>query len=537
LNINSFGIFACIILTRIPKSIIALKNKSFILKAALFATGLSGIVAEYILATLASYFLGDSIVQWALIISLMLFFMGLGSRISQYIRTNIFTTFIFIEFTLSLVVAFSALLAYSTAAFSIYTGVFIYALAMITGLLIGMELPLAVRLNEDFEELRVNISSILEKDYYGSLLGGLFFAFVGLPLLGLTYTPFLLGLVNLAVAIAMLNFFPTILSKKIRIQINALAGIVLLIIMLGFFNAKDIIFYGEQNKYKDKIIYSEQSRYQKIVITEWRGKHWLYLNGNLQLSTFDEAMYHEVLVHPALALAKTPYEVLILGGGDGCAAREVLKYPAVKNISLVDLDPAMTDLAMNHEVLLAANDSSMFDPKLQIINQDGYLFLEDSPNLYDLIIIDLPDPRNVELARLYSLEFYTLCRRHLRPNGVLVTQAGSPYYAARSFACILKTVEAAGFSAIPLHNQILTMGEWGWVLGVNAEGTDEELIRQLKNTDFDILETKWINREAIGLITSFGKDFFMDTNDSIKINKVHDPVLYRYFLNGTWDLY
>jgi len=514
-----------------------LKNKAFILKLALFATGLSGIVAEYILATLASYFLGDSIVQWALIISLMLFFMGVGSRISKYLHKNIFILFIFTEFTLSLFVSFSALIAYSTAAFSIYAGVMIYFMSMVTGLLIGMELPLAVRLNESFEELRINISSILEKDYYGSLLGGLFFAFVGLPYLGLTYTPFLLGLVNLAVAIAMLNFFPAILKKRLRVQVNLVGAFVLIIIVAGIFNAKEIIFFGEQKKYKDKIIYSEQSRYQRIVLTEWRNDHWLYLNGNLQFSTFDEAMYHEVLVHPAMALVKTPYNILILGGGDGCAAREILKYPTVKNITLVDLDPAMTNLAKTHPVLIEANDSSMFNPKLTIENMDGYKFLEDAEQYFDVIIIDLPDPRNVELSRLYSLEFYTLCRHHLRPNGLLVTQAGSPYYAAKSFSCILKTIEAAGFSAIPMHNQVMTMGEWGWVLAVKADVPDEIIKTKIKEAGFENIETKWLNNEATGLITSFGKDYFIDPNDSIKINKVHDPVLYRYFLKGSWDLY
>jgi len=178
-----------------------------------------------------------------------------------------------------------------------------------------------------------------------------------------------------------------------------------------------------------------------------------------------------------------------------------------------------------------------YHQKVEIINLDGYKFIEDTDKFFDLIIIDLPDPRNVELSRLYSQEFYTLCRRHLRPNGIMVTQAGSPYYAAESFACILKTVEAAGFSSIPLHNQILTMGEWGWVLGVNGDVSDEEIIHKLKNADFDKIETKWLNQEAIGLITSFGKDFFMEKNDSIRINKIHDPVLYRYFLKGSWDLY
>jgi spermidine synthase len=318
---------------------------------------------------------------------------------------------------------------------------------------------------------------------------------------------------------------------------NFVAGFVFIIIAIGAINAKEIIFFGEQKKYKDKIIYSEQSRYQKIVITEWRGDHWLYLNGNLQLSTFDEALYHEVLVHPAMALSKTPYEVLILGGGDGCAAREVLKYENVKHITLVDLDPAMTHLANTHPVLLRANDSSLFHSQVSIINEDGYKFMERSQQYFDVIIMDLPDPRNVELSRLYSQEFYTLCKRHLRPNGILVTQAGSPYFAAESFECILRTIEAAGFSAIPLHNQIITMGEWGWVLGVNADISDEGIKTKLGNSNFENIDTRWLNNESINLITSFGKDFFKQNTDSVKVNKIHGPVLYHYFLKGDWDLY
>ena len=182
-----------------------MKLKSNILKLSLFATGLSGIVAEYILSTLASYFLGDSIFQWTLIVSVMLFSMGLGSRLSRFLETDLLKKFIIIEFILSLLTSFSSLLAYTAAAYTVYTGIIIYSLSILIGLLIGMEIPLVVRLNDEFEALKVNISSVLENDYYGSLLGGLFFAFVGLPYLGLTYTPFILGGINFAVAIFLFN--------------------------------------------------------------------------------------------------------------------------------------------------------------------------------------------------------------------------------------------------------------------------------------------------------------------------------------------
>ncbi|MFK7933249.1 MAG: polyamine aminopropyltransferase, partial [Saprospiraceae bacterium] len=470
--------------------------RSNILKLALFATGLSGIVAEYVLATLASYFMGDSIRQWALVISLMLFCMGIGSRVTQRISKNLFAWFVSIEFTLSAIVSFSALITYSFAAYAEYTGVLIYGLCMLTGLLIGMELPLAIRLNETFEELKVNVSSILEQDYYGSLLGGLFFAFIGLPYLGLTYTPFILGAINLSVAIVLLYFFPIETEFKYKKWFGIIAIALASSIGISAYHAEEIILHGEQSKYLDKVVLSEQSRYQKIVLTEWKDDYWLYLNGNLQFSSYDEPLYHEVLVHPAMHFTPNPQHVLILGGGDGCAARELLKYPNVDKITLVDLDPAITNLAQQNDIFLNINQRSLLDSKVNIVNQDAFVYLDQQADFYDLIIIDLPDPRSVEMARLYSLEFYQMCRLRLRPNGVLITQAGSPYFAASSFQCIEKTMQAADFSTLPLHNQIITMGEWGWVLALKNEIPSEQIKSHLQQINLENIPTQWLNQAA-----------------------------------------
>ena len=514
------------------------KRNSNILKFALFATGLSGIVTEYVLATLASYFLGDSIKQWTLIISLMLFFMGLGSRVTRNITGRLFTWFIGIEFALSFLVSFSALVTYSVAAFSEYTGVLIYVLSMMTGLLIGMEIPLAIRLNEEFEELKVNISGILEKDYYGSLLGGMFFAFVGLPFLGLTYTPFLLGIINLGVALVLLNFFQTKRDFTNKKLLNFIGIGLIAASAIGVTNAENIIFFGEQKKYKDRVVLSKQSAYQKIILTQWKENYWLYLNGHLQFSTFDEALYHEVLVHPARMLSRKPQDILILGGGDGCAARELLKYPQTGKITLVDLDSVMTNLGTHNTIFQEFNNKSLKHPNVNVQNGDGFLFLENTDAFYDLIIIDLPDPRSVELARLYSYEFYLLCRNRLRTNGVLVTQASSPYFSPKSFRCIEATMSEAGFTTLPLHNQILTMGEWGFMLGKKTEMTREELKKQFLDLNVDEIPTRWLNTEALPMIGSFGKDYFnKDLEDSIKVNRVHSPIINRYYEQGIWDHY
>ncbi|MFO7863963.1 MAG: polyamine aminopropyltransferase [Salinivirgaceae bacterium] len=510
--------------------------RSRILKMAIFATGLSGIVAEYILSTLATYFLGNSVLQWTLIVSIMMFSMGVGSRISKFFQSNLLQTFIFLEFGLSLLVAFSSMVAYTASAYTIYTGAIIYSMSIIIGLFIGMEIPLVIRLNNSFEILRVNISSVMEQDYYGSLAGGLFFAFVGLPFLGITYTPFVLGMVNFVVAFSLFLMLRSEIKVRIRNLIQVASVFVAAIIISGFFVSEKIILFGEQKRYKDKIIFESQSRYQKIVMTQWKEHYWLFIDGNQQLSSLDEVLYHEPLVHPAMQMAKYPQQVLIMGGGDGCAAREVLKYKQTEKITVVDLDPEMTELGKTHPILVEMNQGAMNNSRVNIINADAYKYLSETNQFWDVIIIDLPDPKTIELGRLYSKEFYALCRRHLRPGGTLVTQAGSPYFAPKAFECIDKTMQAAGFTTVPLHNQIITLGEWGWILGLR-EGDHEESKAQLRKLDFKDVETQWLNNEAMWMITSFGKDFYSKGNVEIKENKIHDPVLYKYYLEGNWDVY
>lgn len=515
-----------------------MKLQSNILKLALFATGLSGIVAEYVLSTLATYFLGDSVFQWTMIVSIMLFSMGLGSRFSKYFSNNLLQKFILIEFILSILTAYVSVITYSVSAYYGNSYLIIYSLSIIIGLLIGMEIPIVIRLNNQFEKLHVNVSSVMENDYYGSLVGGVFFAFIGLPYLGLTYTPIILGSINFSVAIGLYFLLKSALEKRQKIRINLLSLGVMLLLVSGFVFARPIISYGEERRYRDKVVYEEQSKYQKIVITQSKEDFWLFINGNQQLSSIDEVMYHEPLVHPVMRALKNPTDILIMGGGDGGAVREILKYPSVKNITLVDLDPAMTALGQNHELLVEMNHNSMNHNKLAIINEDGYNFLEDHNEYYDAIIIDLPDPKTVEIGRLYSYEFYKLCHKRLRPHGLVITQAGSPYYAARAFNCIDKTMTAAGFATVPLHNQVITLGEWGWVLGTK-NGDSNQLKTSLQQLQFDKpkIETRWINHDAMTLITSFGKELFEDDTVDIEVNKIHNPVLYKYYLDGNWDVY
>jgi len=515
--------------------LVRISNSTF-LKVAIFATGLSGIVAEYVLATLATYFLGNQLVQWTLIISVMLFAMGLGSRLSRNIEGNLLGKFIAIEMLLSLLVSFSAILVYSVAAASIYEGILIYGLCIAIGLLIGLEIPLVTRINNEYEHLRVNISSVLEKDYYGSLLGGFFFAFIGLRYLTLSYTPVVLGSINFLVALGLFVQLRKALPPKQskRLLFTQLVTVVMLII--SFLGSKSAILYGDQKRYKDPVIFSKQTQYQKITITQWKDDYWLYINHNQQLSTLDEYLYHEPLVHPLMALSR-PQEVLIIGGGDGCALNEVLKYEYVRKVTLVDLDPEMTNLAKNNAIFTEMNDSSLWSKKLQVVHADGKKYLEESPDFFDAIIIDLPDPKTIELSMLYSKEFYTLCRLKTRPNGAVVTQAGSPYFATKAFYSIEKTMKAAGFHTLPMQNQVITLGQWGWIMGHKLKNSDEMKanIKSQSSESLKTITTRWLNNEALNHIFSFGKPLTDTTG--IQINTLSQPTLQQYYNSGNWDLY
>ncbi len=511
------------------------RRLSFILKICIFATGCTAMVTEYALATLASYLLGDSILQWTMVISLMLFSMGLGSRYSRKFESKLLDRFVLIEFSLSFLCTFSAMFCFWISAYTMYFGIVVYGIACMIGFLIGLEIPLITRINQNYEPLRKNISSVMEYDYYGGLLGGVLFAFVLLPLFGLTYTPVLVGSFNLLVASLILWYFSARLTHRRVLTAQFVA--LLAVAVTAFAIAKPIVLYGEQHKYKDKIVHQEQTRYQKIVVTQWKDDYWLFINGSTQFSTYDEERYHEPLVHPAMGLIKERKDVLLLGGGDGLAAREILKYPDVENLTLVDLDPAMTRLAQQDEIFLGINQGSLNDRRVRVVNQDAYQFIKNSGDLYDAVIVDLPDPKSVSLSLLYSLGFYKMVAQHLKPFGVIVTQSTSPLYSPEAFLCIKKTMEAAGFSTVPYQNSVPSMGQWGWVLGVRQNAmTAQRLKQNITALEFTDIETRFLNRDAMISMTHFGKGLF-EKEGRIKPNTQFDHRILKYYRQGSWDLY
>lgn len=505
-------------------------TKSFLLKASLFATGLAGIVTEYILSTLATYFIGNSVFQWTIIVSLMLFAMGLGARISRKFKSNLISTFIFIELGISLVIAFTPNIIFAFIYLQSSVAGLIYLLSIFIGLLIGTEIPIAVRINDAYEDLRVNVSSILEKDYWGALIGGALFAFLLLPYAGLHFIPAILALINFTVAILLyLGFREDV--KKEKGSLWGRIALVFFFLIVNISIVKPVANFAEQSRYKDRVIYAEQTPYQKIVITQFRDDFWLYLNGNEQFSTVDEARYHETIVHLPIILNQSLVKnVLVLGGGDGLAVRELLKYKEIENIVLVDLDPAMTRLASENPTLLKINEGSLSDKRVEVVNLDAWIFLEKDTRLFDFIICDFPDSKTPELSRLYSREFYGMAFRHLRKTGILITQAGSPFFTPKAFASIFKTQAYFPGSTIPVQLNMPTLGDWGFVIHSKKQKLDIP-----KKTSIPIY-TSFLDSSGLGRLLLFNKGEYPDTT-KVEVNTLLKPVLERYYRGGNWEIW
>jgi spermidine synthase len=156
--------------------------------------------------------------------------------------------------------------------------------------------------------------------------------------------------------------------------------------------------------------------------------------------------------------------VAILGGGDGLALREVLRYPSVEQVWLVDLDAAVTDLFAREPRLRRLNAQAFDSPKVRVVNTDAFTWLESHDEVFDVVIVDFPDPSNFSLGKLYTTSFYALLDRHLAASGYAAIQSTSPLVARRSFWTVVATLESVGLATTPYHAHVPSFGQWGFVL-------------------------------------------------------------------------
>jgi spermidine synthase len=438
----------------------------FLLLASVFAIATCGLVYELIAGTLASYLLGDSVTQFSTIIGVYLFAMGIGSFLSRYVRQNEVAMFIQVELLVGLVGGCSAGLLFFLFGQVGSFRVLLYTLVMLVGVLVGLEIPLLLRILKERLEFKELVSQVFTFDYIGALLASLLFPLVLVPHLGLVRSSFLFGALNVLVALATLHLLRRHVGWVRFLQ--AAGAVVLAMLAVGFALSDRLLAWTEKSAYVDTVIYARSTAYQRIVLTRESNDLRLYLNGNLQFSSRDEYRYHEALVHPGLGRVSTPCDVLVLGGGDGVAVREVLKYPTVTNVVLVELDPEMTRLFSTQELLLRINESALLSPRVHVINSDAFTWLKSNTNQFDFVIADFPDPSNFSLGKLFTTAFYERAQGALRAQGAMVVQCTSPWVARKSFWCVDETLRVSGFITEPYHLYVPSFGEWGFILASRA---------------------------------------------------------------------
>src|SRR6476620_9095325 len=433
-----------------------------------------GLIYELIAGTVASYLVGDSVFQFSTVIGTYLFAMGIGSFLSRYIRRQLATQFVRVELLIAIVGGFSSSALFLAFAFTQGFELLLYLIVLTVGTLVGLESPLLMRLIRGRYRFQDAVSHVLTFDYLGALFASVLFPLVLVPKLGLIRSALFFGIVNAAVALWSTRLFADQLVRPRRLQAACLATIAVLSAALA--GGSRINAFAEDNIYADEIILSRDTPYQHIVLTKGKDDLRLFLNAHLQFSSRDEYRYHEALVHPGLAAVAGARSVLVLGGGDGLAVREILRYPQVERIVLVDLDPEMTRLFSQNVLLTDLNNRSLHSPKLMVVNADAFLWVESSPDVFDFVVVDFPDPTNYALGKLYTTVFFAALGHHLTDRGTFVVQSTSPMFARKSFWCIDETIKEAGYRTFPYHAYVPSFGEWGFVLASRQEYAPPEIL-------------------------------------------------------------
>jgi len=483
---------------------------------------LCGIVYELIIGTVSSYLMGNSVYQFSLTIGFFMFSMGIGSYLSKFIADRLVQYFIYVEMALAVVGGICSLSLFLTFPFTpaLYTGV-MFAFILTIGTLVGLEIPLLTRILAEAAGTRRSIANVMSLDYIGALVGSVAFPLLLLPSLGLVASSFAIGLINIFIAFLNIVWLRNYLENPRRL-IMLTGAIFVLLAGLTLMGSK-LTAFAQHHLYFDEIIWQKHTPYQNLVVTRdvpLRDLR-LFIDGNLQFSQRDEYRYHESLVHPLMNWTSGQAEqVLVLGGGDGLAVRELLKYPSVKNIDLVDIDPEMTSLGMQFPPLVKINAGSLSDPKVHIHNQDAFVFINRTDTRYDRIILDFPDPHNEAIAKLYSVEFFSMLSHHMSEDAALITQSSSPFFSRRTFWSIRHTLDAVFPETSSFHVTIPSFGDWGFNIASMKKGGG------LKGLPGDL---KFLSPERFAAAQIFGRDVERIGNPII--NSIFEPKLYQIYLD------
>ncbi|MEM7727123.1 MAG: polyamine aminopropyltransferase [Cyanobacteria bacterium P01_A01_bin.45] len=515
-------------LSVLNNSIFNRNQRQLLLIAAAVSSG-CGLAVELLLGTLASYLVGNQALAYGIAVGGFLAAMGVGSYLSQFVATKargtvlqkqLLTGFVFVELAIA---PLTAILPLALFALFIIDGAIWLELFLVTillGVLAGLEVPLLTRALESEEGVKDALAGVLALDYLGALVGSLAFPVLLLPWLGMFPTAFVLGSLP-----AFMVFFICRNFGKLRRwgYLGLVLGVILLTLAPVSIPLSNRL---ENNLYQAPIITRTQTPYQRIILTRKGKDVRLFLNGDLQLSTVDEYRYHEALVHPAMSATSNHQKVLILGAGDGMAVREVLKWQDVEKVKLIELDPEVIKLASNHPLLLKVNQNALSDSKVEILNADAFLEVPKLKENFDVIIADFPDPDQDSLAKLYSEGFYRRLLARLTDNGILVTQASSPFFAPKVISCISTTLTQVGLETHPYTVNVPSFGPWGFVLASRNHLNSERLQLPVK--------TSFLTEVNLHHLFDLPKDIQIQDTE---INRLSHPVIVRYQNDSRWLSY
>ncbi|HVF68048.1 MAG TPA: polyamine aminopropyltransferase [Pyrinomonadaceae bacterium] len=506
-----------------------------------------GLVYELLAGTLASYVLGDSVTQFSLIIGIYLSALGAGAWLSRFVEKDLALRFVEVELAVAVLGGASAPLLFLSFAHLSFFQVVLYAVVFLIGVMVGLEIPLLMRILKDHLDFKELVARVLAFDYAGALVASLLFPIFLVPKLGLVRTSLMFGFLNAGVGLWATWTLRSLIGDRSVTRLRAQACVVMALLAVAFIKADALTSLAEDAMFADDIVYSKTTSYQRIVVTRNRAGFQLFLNGNLQFSSADEYRYHEALVHPALALAseggRAVRRVLVLGGGDGLALREILKYPTVEEVTLVDLDPDMTRLSERFPPLARLNHESFRDPRVRVVNEDAMIWLErdarapeatspsstgpppstDAP--FDAAVVDFPDPNTFALGKLYTTRFYRVLKSRLAPGAAVSVQSTSPLFARNSFWCIVRTLEASGLAARPYYTAVPSFGVWGFVL---ARREPFEVPRRAP-----AVALRFLNDDSLAAMFTLSADL---GPVPVEVNRLDNQSLVRYY-EAEWRHY
>jgi spermidine synthase len=527
-----------------------------------------GLIYEYLLSHYSARILGSVETVIYAIIGIMIVSMGLGAFAAKHVK-QAFQGFVVLELVVAFIGCSATLLIASIIGFSqtlphliadtyqipvdvLPVGGIIskitwmstrlpYFFAFVLGFLIGMEIPLIARIRETVYgyHLAHNAGTIYGADYIGAGIGAAIWVMFMLHL-EISQAAALTATLNLIAGFVFLVRF----HKRIKhIKVMLTGHALLTFLVIAVFQYGGTWQRHMQNMlYLDRVVYQTQTPYQNLVFTQRQlgggvdPIYNFYINGRLQFSSLDEQIYHEFLVHPAMQISQKHDNILIIGGGDGLALREVLKWNP-KQITLIDLDPNLVALFKQPEaslpVFLATkikqlNQNSFSDPRVKVINADAFIAIDNllqNKQLFDSIIVDLPDPSHPDLNKMYSVNFYYRLAHLLSMDGAFVIQSTSPFHAKSAFISIAKTVQAAHFSNVEqYHQNVPSFGEWGWTIATKSGASASQRLKEFKKIDVD---THWLTKDLAQASFIFNRNFYDNINE-IKVNYLGTNQLYQY---------